>query len=60
MNLNRKMTIRLSDAGYERLVNYAQANGLVLGHAVREVLMSFLDVLERNAFESKEIAQTKL
>ncbi len=60
MNLNRKMTIRLSDAGYERLVKYAQANGLVLGHAVREVLMSFLDVLERNAFESEEIVQTKL
>ena len=60
MKLNRKMTIRMTDAGYERLVKYAEANGLVAGHAVRELVMRFLDVLDRNAFEAKRFLQTKL
>jgi predicted DNA-binding protein len=46
MNLERKMTIRLTDVCYERLEQYSTNKEKRVGKVVRELIQTYLDQID--------------
>ena len=49
MSMSKRVTIRFDDKDVVRLTEYAQANGLDVAKAVREVVTTFLGMVEGGA-----------
>ena len=58
MSMSKRMTVRFKDTDLVRLRSYAEANGLDIAKAIREVVTTFLAVVEKeNISESLEATQ---
>jgi len=56
--MSKRMTVRFKDTDLVRLRSYAEANGLDIAKAIREVVTTFLAVVEKeNISESLEATQ---
>jgi len=49
MSMSKRMTVRFSDTDLIRLRSYADANGLDVAKAIREVVTTFLTMVETKA-----------
>ena len=46
MNVDRKMTVRLTESCYDRLEEYSQGQGLKVGFIVRRLVEQYLSHLD--------------
>ena len=58
MNLERKMTVRLTESCYERLEAYSNQYGVQVGKVVRELIRKYLDQVDENSTENGVSLQT--
>ena len=58
MNLDRKMTVRLTESCYERLEAYSKQYGVQVGKIVRELIRKYLDQVDENSTENGVSLQT--
>lgn len=58
MNLDRKMTVRLTESCYERLEAYSNQYGVQVGKIVRELIRKYLDQVDENSTENGVSLQT--
>jgi predicted DNA binding CopG/RHH family protein len=48
MSMSKRMTVRFDDNDLNRLRSYAKANGLDIAKAIREVVTTFLTMVEND------------
>ena len=53
MSMSKRMTVRFSDTDLVRLRSYADANGLDVAKAIREVVTTFLTMVETKAGQTE-------
>lgn len=58
MNLERKMTVRLTESCYERLEAYSNQYGVQVGKVVRELIRKYLEQVDENSTENGVSLQT--
>jgi len=58
VNLDRKMTVRLTESCYERLEAYSNQYGVQVGKIVRELIRKYLDQVDENSTENGVSLQT--
>jgi predicted DNA-binding protein len=58
VNLERKMTVRLTESCYERLEAYSNQYGVQVGKVVRELIRKYLEQVDENSTENGVSLQT--
>lgn len=58
MNLERKMTVRLTESCYDRLEEYSSQYGVRVGKVVRELIRNYLEQVDANEPENGVSVQT--